>query len=539
MPKKSSTSIISQLLFFTRKWSAIKRISVGFAIILMLMIGINVNATFDVTSINHQMSVINDNHAVKMRNAINWRGSVHDQAISARDLVLAPDQARRDKALKEIADLRRDYHAASQAMEELLALPEVDLNENEASALKSVKDQANIGYPALDQFLTYFHEGELLKAEDVLVNQIGPIYSEWLTLINVFIDKQEALQAEATNNVLSIADRFLSEMMIMSLIAMAVGIAIALLIPRYLQSILGADPDEIQSFARRIGRGDLNISTITSSPKNSESIMALLIEVCQNLSHTITQVRDTAALVSQNSQEIASGNSELTSKTDQQAAGITQTASAMEELSSTVKQNTDNARYAEEEANRARVTAGEGNEAVQGAIQVIKEFSQSSEDIASIISTIDGIAFQTNILALNASVEAARAGEHGRGFAVVAQEVRNLAQRSKEAASEISQLISRNNQNVQHGNQRAESASKAMRDIVEAIGKVTTLMQEISQASDEQRQGVHEVGDSINHIDQATQQNLALVEHSNKVASELNEQAIHLVSIMNDFKTIQ
>lgn len=195
----------------------------------------------------------------------------------------------------------------------------------------------------------------------------------------------------------------------------------------------------------------------------------------------------------------------------------------MEELNSTVKLNAENSEQASQEASSASNTAKQGGEAVNQVVATMNDLNKSSQEIAGIISTIDAIAFQTNILALNASVEAARAGEHGRGFAVVAEEVRRLAQRSAEAAREINTLISSNLERVNHGNERAEEASKSTEQIVAAIERVTSIMKEISHASAEQSTGVQEVGRAVTEMDQVTQQNASLVHESATAANNLRK----------------
>jgi methyl-accepting chemotaxis protein len=208
----------------------------------------------------------------------------------------------------------------------------------------------------------------------------------------------------------------------------------------------------------------------------------------------------------------------------------------MEELSSTVKQNADNARTANQLAQSASTVAVQGGEVVAQVVDTMKGINESSRKIADIISVIDGIAFQTNILALNAAVEAARAGEQGRGFAVVASEVRSLAGRSAEAAKEIKALISDSVQRVEQGSAQVDQAGATMNEVVASIKRVTDIMGEISAASSEQSQGVAQVGEAVTNMDQATQQNAALVEQSTAAAMSLREQAQHLNELVGTFR---
>ncbi len=236
------------------------------------------------------------------------------------------------------------------------------------------------------------------------------------------------------------------------------------------------------------------------------------------------------------SSEIASGNNDLSSRTEQTASSLEETAASMEELGATVKQNADNAREANQLALSASKVAMQGGEVVSQVVQTMKGINESSKKIADIIGVIDGIAFQTNILALNASVEAARAGEQGRGFAVVASEVRSLAGRSAEAAKEIRRLISASVERVEQGTALVDKAGATMTEVVNSINRVTSIMGEISSASLEQSSGVSQVGEAVSQMDQATQQNAALVEQCAAAAESLKSRAQQLVQAVGVFK---
>jgi methyl-accepting chemotaxis protein-1 (serine sensor receptor) len=233
------------------------------------------------------------------------------------------------------------------------------------------------------------------------------------------------------------------------------------------------------------------------------------------------------------------GNNDLSSRTEQQAASLEETAASMEQLTATVKQNAENARQASHLALSASETAQKGGKVVDNVVQTMRDIAGSSQKIADIISVIDGIAFQTNILALNAAVEAARAGEQGRGFAVVAGEVRNLAQRSAQAAREIKSLIEDSVGRVEVGSTLVESAGETMGEIVNAVTRVTDIMGEIASASDEQSRGIDQVGLAVAEMDRVTQQNASLVEESAAAAAALEEQASRLTQAVAVFRIQQ
>lgn len=236
------------------------------------------------------------------------------------------------------------------------------------------------------------------------------------------------------------------------------------------------------------------------------------------------------------SAQIAQGNHDLSARTESQASALEQTASSMEELSATVRQNADNARQANQLAQNASTVAVEGGEVVGRVVDTMKGINESSRKISDIIGVIDGIAFQTNILALNAAVEAARAGEQGCGFAVVASEVRSLAGRSAEAAKEIKGLINDSVLRVEQGTALVDQAGVTMTEVVSSIRRVTDIMGVISAASNEQSLGVAQVGEAITQMDQATQQNAALVEEMAAAAGSLKSQAQELVQTVAVFK---
>ena len=291
--------------------------------------------------------------------------------------------------------------------------------------------------------------------------------------------------------------------------------------------------------ANHIAQGDLAQRIASGNGDEMGDLLKALQRMQGSLVQTVNSVRGNAEGVATASAQIASGNSDLSGRTEEQASALEQTAASMEQLGSTVRQNADNARQANQLALNASAVAVQGGDVVAQVVGTMKGINDSSRKIADIIGVIDGIAFQTNILALNAAVEAARAGEQGRGFAVVASEVRSLAQRSADAAKEIKALITASVERVQQGTQQADLAGSTMTEVVGAIRRVTDIMGEISAASSEQSTGVAQVGEAITQMDQATQQNAALVEESAAAADSLQRQAQQLVAAVAVFRLAQ
>ncbi len=275
-------------------------------------------------------------------------------------------------------------------------------------------------------------------------------------------------------------------------------------------------------------------------PEGSRNEIGKLFNAMRNMQQSLTrivgQVRDGSSSIHIGTREIANGNADLSSRTEQQAASLEETASSMEELTATVRQNADNARQASGLALDASTTAERGGEVVDRVVKTMGGISASSQKISDITSVIDSIAFQTNILALNASVEAARAGEQGRGFAVVAGEVRNLASRSATAAKEIKELIDGSVAQVKEGSLLAEQAGETMDEVVKAVRRVTDIMDEISAASQEQSDGIEQVSQAVGQMDQVTQQNASLVQQATAAAASLEEQANRLEQAVAVFR---
>jgi methyl-accepting chemotaxis protein len=317
------------------------------------------------------------------------------------------------------------------------------------------------------------------------------------------------------------------------LLALCVGIAV---VASYTISRgITRGVDQANASAQRIGDGDLS----QAIPHHGNDEIGLLLQVLAktqaSLQGVVSRVRQGSESVATASAEIAQGNQDLSVRTENQASALEQTAASMEELSSSVRQNADNATQGNQLAMQASSVAVKGGEVVDQVVQTMAGINESSRKIADIIGVIDGIAFQTNILALNAAVEAARAGEQGRGFAVVASEVRALAGRSAEAAREIKSLIGTSVERVGQGTLLVDKAGATMAEIVEAIGRVTDIMGAISAASAQQAQGVAQVGHAVTQMDQATQQNSALVEEMAAAASSLKAQAHDLVEVVAVF----
>ena len=295
--------------------------------------------------------------------------------------------------------------------------------------------------------------------------------------------------------------------------------------------------NEISNLVQAAVAGDLT-ARFDASGDNSifQVVGGGINQILDTLTSVVCRIKEASETIDTASKEISQGNTDLSQRTEEQASSLEETASSMEELTSTVKQNAENARQANQLAVGASDVAVKGGDVVKEVVTTMSGISESSKKIADIIGVIDGIAFQTNILALNAAVEAARAGEQGRGFAVVATEVRNLAQRSANAAKEIKELITDSVNRVDTGTQLVDEAGKTMDEIVTSVKRVTDIMAEITAASQEQSAGIEQVNQAITQMDEVTQQNAALVEQAAAASESMQEQAGSLVQMVGTFK---
>ncbi|SDL51729.1 methyl-accepting chemotaxis protein [Franzmannia pantelleriensis] len=503
------------------------RLLACFAVIIVLMIALTAVGVGQVNSIDTSLTLINDVNGEKQRHAIDFRGSVHDRAISLRDVTLVDSNAALDTALGEIASLEADYQQAAAGMASMFASRD-DITAEERAALADIEAVEARTMPLVEAVVERRLDGDVAGARELLLEQASPAFSDWLASINTFIDLQESMNAAEASEARALAGGFQILMLVLCGGAVIVALLLAAGLTRQLLRELGAEPHEVRAFAEAVGRGEL-VNTRQLRKHDTRSIMASLVVMSQQLQSTVFNVRQAAEEVASNSEQIAEGNNELASRTEQQASALTETATAMEQLSSSVKLNADNARQADTLADEANRVAGEGGESVQQLVATMQDIRERSQEVSEIISMIDGIAFQTNILALNASVEAARAGEHGRGFAVVASEVRNLAQRSADSAKQIEALISANVERIEQGAELAGDAGRSTQEIIAAIDKVTQYVSEISHATAEQSVGVTQAGQAVSEMDHVTQQNAGLVEESASAADNLRRQARRLV----------
>ncbi len=379
------------------------------------------------------------------------------------------------------------------------------------------------GYKAFEAASFDFAAGD--KAVSGMDREPARLVRELATQIS---EDASAVQARATAN--GVRATWISLALMVGLAAL--GMVVAILISRSVVRPIS----EAVAVANRVAAGDLTADVPVKGRDEIADMMRALSTMSASLVNVIGSVRDSIASISTASAQIASGNHDLSHRTEQAASNLEETAASMEEITSTVRQSADAAGQAQGVVQTASSSAQQGGHVMGQMVRTMDDINTASRQINDIIGVIDGIAFQTNILALNAAVEAARAGEQGRGFAVVAGEVRNLAQRSAEAAKEIKQLIGNSVTKVDQGSHLVRDAGTAMDDIVRHVEQVQTIIGEITNAAREQSDGIDQINIAVSQLDQMTQQNAALVEEGAAAAESLKEQAARLAEAISVFK---
>jgi methyl-accepting chemotaxis protein len=374
-------------------------------------------------------------------------------------------------------------------------------------------------------------DGENFEAESMLKADFQQPHVKWVASLTEVAQQQFSAMKLSYDDANQDYQKIMASMVIVGLLILAIGTIAAWLITRTI-SIPIRNAGVVADF---IAAGDLTRVINVTSTDEVGALLASLKTMQTNLSDAVEQIQIGTNTINQGAREIASGNADLSLRTESQASALQETAASMLELTSTVKQNADSAKQANQLVMSATSVAVKGGAVVGQVVATMSSIKESSQRIVDIIGVIDSIAFQTNILALNAAVEAARAGEQGRGFAVVASEVRNLAQRSASAAKDIKMLISDSVSKVDQGSKLVDEAGKTMTEIVTSVKYVANIMGEIVEASHEQNEGIQQINLAITHMDEMTQQNAALVEQAAAAAESMEQQAMNLAQVVNVF----
>jgi len=502
------------------------RLGLCFAIVFALMAMLIAVSSQRLSSIGELSSTIIDKDWVKADAAATVAATTRANAALVLQLLLVTDAA-------QSAELRKQVDKNKTIITEALATLDKLVYRTEGRELLAQVGKERSAYvQSFSGVLKLLAEGQREQATQRAMSETVPR----LATLQATVEKLAGLQDSiVTANGAEIKQHISSAkvmMVALGLAALVLGVACAYWVTRSITRPI----NYALQVARTVASGDLTSQIKAHTQDEAGQLLLALREMNDALSQIVGQVRTGTVAIVSASGEIATGNMDLSARTESQASALEETASSMEELTSTVKANADNAREADKLANSASSIAQRGGEVVSQVVTTMGSINDSSRKVVDIISVIDGIAFQTNILALNAAVEAARAGEQGRGFAVVASEVRNLAARSAGAAKEIKELISSSVEQVEAGAKLVAQAGATMEEVVSAVERVTGIVAEISLATREQTDGIEQMNTAIIQMDQTTQQNAALVEQAAAAAAAMSDQAAGLENLVSQFR---
>ncbi|WP_193315483.1 methyl-accepting chemotaxis protein [Janthinobacterium aquaticum] len=502
------------------------RLRCSFAVLTVLLLATAALGLLRLSTLDQRMGSVIDQEYPKTVVANDIIKQVNVIARSSRNLLLmtAPEQ---------LAKERETIAAASAQTEQKLTELERMVNSDKGKALMRTVMQARADYNAgRDKVLALLDEGARETGTNLLLSSVRADQLRYMAGLETLIKHQHQRMEDAGQQV---RQEYLSAritLLVISALAVMFSIITAWLVTRSIVRPL----QHAVNVAQTVAAGDLSSTFGVHAHDETGRLLDALATMNGNLRDIVQQVRSGTDTIATASTQIAAGNIDLSSRTEEQASSLEQTASAMEELSSTVQQNADNARRASALATEASQIASQGGTAVGQVITTMDAISGASARIADIIGVIDMLAFQTNILALNAAVEAARAGEQGRGFAVVATEVRNLAQRSASAARDIRALIANSTEQVDAGAALVSRAGATMHEVVQAVGRVSQMVADISAASAEQSTGLGQINQAVVQMDEVTQQNAALVEEATAASQSLESEAGRLLDIVSVFR---
>jgi methyl-accepting chemotaxis protein len=506
-----------------------QRLAIGFGVVIALLIMLAALSYLRIGSLNQEVTTMVKSRYPKTVMANGIKADVNEVTRSMLNVLIMSDP---DQIKLELANMDKKNASATAALDELTQNTTDPRGQEILKAIAAIRAKFIPGQAA---FIALISEDKKENAMVKFMFSLRPQQAKYFDQLDKFTSYQNEIMVEAGDAASAVSGRTQILILLLAVGASVISVAVAVLATRSITGPLG----EAVTIAKRVADGDLTSVIEVNSSDETGQMMGALKHMNSSLTRIVAEVRAGTESISSASGEIASGNLDLSTRTEQQAASLGQTSGSMRELTGTVQQNADNARQANQLAAQASEVAMRGGSVVSHVIDTMGSITASSKKIVDIIGVIDGIAFQTNILALNAAVEAARAGEQGRGFAVVASEVRNLAQRSAAAAKEIKTLIGDSVDKVREGSTLVQQAGVTMAEVVDSVRRVTDIMGEITSASQEQSVGIANVNHTILEMDETTQQNAALVEEAAAAAASMQDQAANLARVVSVFKLDQ
>ncbi len=508
------------------------RLGLGFGCVLVLLMAVAAVGQLSVGKVNDQMQLITGVGANKAKLVNGMLDSVSAIGIQSRSAAMLndidPKQAR--EQIDAVGKTLKQYATQETALAELLT--PANATAAEIKLLGEVQALGQKTRPELDSAIKAADDGDTVSATLALMTRVAPIESAWRAKLAELIELQNTLNAEAT----VMAEQTQKNARWVGGLLVLLAIGLGGLIAWRITTSITAPIGRAVVVAERIANGDLTSQVEVRIHDETGRLLEAIAAMQERLRTLVGEIGQTADSILVASSEVASGNLDLSQRTEQTSHNLQSAANSLVDLTGTVSQSADSARQANQLASTASDAATRGGEVVSQVVRTMDTISASSRKIADIISVIDGIAFQTNILALNAAVEAARAGEQGRGFAVVAGEVRSLAGRSANAAREIKALIGASVDQVQEGSTLVNHAGKTIEELVMSVRRVSDIMGEITAATQEQSQRIGHVSHSVGELEEMTQQNAALVEEGAAAADSLKDQAGRLTQMVGTFQ---
>ena len=512
--------------------SLARRLSLGFICVLVLLLAVALTSAYALSLLGQSIQKIVQVDNLKTRLANDLMGGISELAIRSRSVTLFTDMDR--KALDtEMQLVKAAMMSFAKAEKELTALVANGQGTGQEAALMAdITQSAKKVFPEVDSALAQAQDGDTVAAVLSLMNRVRPAELVLQSKTNELIELQRK-QSEAAS---VSAQELQSEAFLVESVLVVFALLLGGVIAWRITVSVTAPIARAVVVAERIAMGDLSSQVEVRIFDETGRLLQAIVSMQDRLKDLVGGIRQSAHSIKTASSEVASGNLDLSSRTEEAASSLQDTAQSMARLNSIVSQTAQSARRADQLASSAAEVAARGGSVVAEVVNTMGEINTSSKKISDIISVIDGIAFQTNILALNAAVEAARAGEQGRGFAVVASEVRTLAGRSAQAAKEIKMLINASVERVERGTHLVDDAGKTMGEIVNSVQLVSTTIAEITASTAEQSEGLDRINAAISALDGVTQQNSALVEEGAAAAESLKEQASQLDDAVSAFK---
>ena len=502
------------------------RLGLGFMVVVVLLIAIAFIGITRLGALNDGTRLIVTDRAPKVAMANKITDELNKSARFIRNILLLTDANQIKFEASRLANARKEIAETVPKLENSLSSPEG------IALMKDVTDIRAKYLIMLDRILKLVADNKQDEAKTMMLGEFRPVQQAYFTALSKISVFQTGLMEKAGKE----ADESYKLAMMLMIVLSAAATVLAILVAYFTARSITRPMNEAVRVAQTVAKGDLTSRIEVHSTDETGLLLQALKDMNESLVRIVGEVRSSTDTITTAAGQIAVGNMDLSSRTEQQASSLEETASSMEELTSTVRINADNARQANQLAMTASDVAVKGGEVVSQVVQTMSSINESSRKMSDIISVIDGIAFQTNILALNAAVEAARAGEQGRGFAVVATEVRSLAQRSASAAREIKTLIDDSVSKVAEGSKLVEQAGTTMDEVVSSIKRVNDIMNEMTAASREQSDGIEQINQAVIQMDTVTQQNAALVEEAAAAAESLQDQAVSLTNVVSVFK---